>query len=227
MSLIIAGRFDTFEKAELASNELKRRGFTAEDLSIFYVSPQGQHSRTPIGGDATNDRGSKAAPKGASKGVAVGIILGAVVASGIFLAFKAPVVVIGIGAAIGAYLGSLAVRCRIRRSRSPDRRRLWIMSKTHVTQGYCWRSTQAKKRPSPSRRRCAHAARWMSNTRPAYGNKANGPILIRPERPCLSPSRNALTIKRGQCGEGTGSTAPVLQQPDARGFDTSTQSISA
>jgi len=107
MSLIIAGRFDTFQKAELASQEMQASGFTEEDLSIFYVSSQGQHSRTPIGGDAMNDRGSTAAPKGAGKGVVIGIVLGALAGVTIFLAFRAPLVVTAIGAAVGAYLGSL------------------------------------------------------------------------------------------------------------------------
>lgn len=107
MSLIIAGRFDTFPTAEHASQQLQAAGITEEDLSIFFVSPQGQHSRTPIGGDSMTDRGAKSAPKGAGKGVVIGIIFGALVGIGIFGAFKAPLIVTAIGAAIGAYVGSL------------------------------------------------------------------------------------------------------------------------
>jgi hypothetical protein len=65
MSLIIAARFNTFEKAEHASVKLQAKGVTKEDLLIVYVTDHGQHARTPIGGDSIKDEGSTEAPKGA------------------------------------------------------------------------------------------------------------------------------------------------------------------
>ncbi|BCQ29084.1 hypothetical protein NK8_72740 (plasmid) [Caballeronia sp. NK8] len=108
MSLILAGRFDTFEKAERARQRLLDTGVTQEDLSIVYVSPQGQHSRTPIGGDSMSDQGAKSAHKGAWKGVAAGALVGGAVGVAIFLGFKTPWVTVFIGIGLGAYIGSLA-----------------------------------------------------------------------------------------------------------------------
>lgn len=108
MSLIIAARFNTFEKAEDASLKLQAKGITKEDVSIVYVTEHGQHARTPIGGDSPDDPGSKQAPKGAGKGVFLGALLGACLGVGIRLGFHAPWVTIAIAAAVGAYLGSLS-----------------------------------------------------------------------------------------------------------------------
>ncbi|WP_345817139.1 hypothetical protein AAGS40_24990 (plasmid) [Paraburkholderia sp. PREW-6R] len=108
MSLIIAGRFNTFEKAEGASRRLQAVGFTKEDLSIVYVTEHGQHARTPIGGDAMTDHGSKEAPKGAGKGVFVGLLLGAGVGVAIRFGLHASWFAIPIATGVGAYLGSLS-----------------------------------------------------------------------------------------------------------------------
>src|ERR1700759_1361808 len=108
MSLIIAARFNTFEKAEDASLKLQTNGITKEDVSIVYVTEHGQHARTPIGGDASEDRGSKQTPKGAGKGVLLGALLGACLGVAICLGFHAPWVTIATAAAVGVYLGSLA-----------------------------------------------------------------------------------------------------------------------
>jgi len=108
----IAGRFDTFPTADDASQQLQAAGFVEEDLFIFFVSPQEQHSRTPIDGDTMTDRGAKSAPKGAGRGVVIGIILGACAGIGIFVAFKAALIVTAIGAAIGG-VRRLTGRCDV------------------------------------------------------------------------------------------------------------------
>ena len=108
MSLIIAARFNTFERAEDASIKLQAKGITKEDVSIIYVTDHGQHARTPIGGDAIDDHGSKQAPKGAGKGVLLGAVVGACIGIGIRVGLHAPWVTIAIGTAVGAYVGSLS-----------------------------------------------------------------------------------------------------------------------
>ncbi len=79
MSLIIAGRFQTFPAAESAAQKLFARGFVEEDVTLFFVNPSGQHARHPIGGDVGTDPGASSAPKGAGKGVTIGAVGGAVI----------------------------------------------------------------------------------------------------------------------------------------------------
>ncbi|KXV10129.1 hypothetical protein CR51_09515 [Caballeronia megalochromosomata] len=107
MSLIIAGRFQTFRAAESAAQKLFARGFVEEDVTLFFVNPSGQHARHPIGGDVGTDAGASAAPKGAGKGVTIGAVAGAVVGAAIFAVFHAPLLVSVIAAGVGAYVGSL------------------------------------------------------------------------------------------------------------------------
>jgi len=108
MSLIIAGRFQTFPAAEAAAQRLFARGFVEEDVTLFFVNPSGQHARYPIGGDVGTDPGAQAAPKGAGRGVTIGAVIGAVVGAAVFALFKAPLLVSAIAAGVGAYIGSLA-----------------------------------------------------------------------------------------------------------------------
>jgi hypothetical protein len=106
MSIIIAGRFQTFPAAEAAAQRLFARGFVEEDVTLFFVNPSGQHARHPIGGDVGTDAGAQAAPKGAGRGVTIGAVIGAVVGAAVFAVFKAPLFVSVAG--VGAYIGSLA-----------------------------------------------------------------------------------------------------------------------
>ncbi|WP_248321685.1 MULTISPECIES: hypothetical protein [unclassified Caballeronia] len=108
MSLIIAGRFQTFPDAETAAQRLFANGFVEEDVTLFFVNPSGQHARFPIGGDVHTDKGAGAAPKGAGKGVTIGAVIGAVIGAAIFALFKAPLLVSVVAAGVGAYIGSLA-----------------------------------------------------------------------------------------------------------------------
>ncbi|VXB72319.1 Membrane protein [Burkholderia sp. 8Y] len=108
MSLIIAGRFQTFPAAETAAQRLFENGFVEEDVTLFFVTPSGQHARFPIGGDVSTDKGASAAPKGAGKGVTIGAVVGAIIGAAIFAVFKAPLLVSVVAAGLGAYIGSLA-----------------------------------------------------------------------------------------------------------------------
>ncbi len=108
MSVIIAARFTTFPQAEAAAQQLFARGFVEEDVTLFYVSPSGQHSRLATGGDQHSNAGAKDAPKGAGTGVTIGAVIGAIIGAAIFAVFKAPWFVSIIAAGIGAYIGSLA-----------------------------------------------------------------------------------------------------------------------
>lgn len=56
MSTIIAGRFDTFARAETTATRLMAKGVKQDDLNMFYVNPAGQHAAYPIGGDHAADR---------------------------------------------------------------------------------------------------------------------------------------------------------------------------
>ncbi len=108
MSLIIAGRFQTFPAAESAAQKLFARGFVEEDVTLFFVNPSGQHARHPIGGDVGTDPGTSSAPKGAGRGVTIGAVVGAIVGADVFAIFQTPLLVSVIAAGVGAYIGSLA-----------------------------------------------------------------------------------------------------------------------
>jgi hypothetical protein len=105
MSLIIAGRFQTFPKAEAAAQRLFARGFLEEDVTLFYVAPSGQHGLT--GGDHYADASAQEVSKGAGKGVTIGAVLGAIVGAALFVLFKAPWLAAVLAAGAGAYVGSL------------------------------------------------------------------------------------------------------------------------
>lgn len=105
MTTLIAGRFTQQDQAENASVQLMRSGFSAQDMSLFFVNPQGQHDLHPIGGDEDESAGTHHASTGAVAGAAGGVGVGALVG-----AATLPVLGPGgplLGAAIGAYTGSL------------------------------------------------------------------------------------------------------------------------
>lgn len=105
MTTLIAGRFIQQDQAEDASVQLMRSGFSAQDMSLFFVNPQGQHDMHPIGGDEDESPGTHHASGGAVAGAAGGVGVGALVG-----AATLPVLGPGgplLGAAVGAYTGSL------------------------------------------------------------------------------------------------------------------------
>lgn len=108
MSLIIAGRFDTFAEGETAAQALFASGFVEDDVTMFFVNPAGQHARTPIGGDHAHDASSRGSKTGASLGVVTGAVIGAMLGVAVFLLVQSPLLITVIVAVIGAYVGSLA-----------------------------------------------------------------------------------------------------------------------
>ncbi|PXW27594.1 hypothetical protein [Paraburkholderia caballeronis] len=108
MSLIVAGRFTTFDDAETAIGRLRSNGFVDEDISLFYVNPGGQHARFPVGGDRYADPQARTASLGAGAGVAAGALIGIVVALALSYFLFHTLLVLAIAAGIGAYVGSLA-----------------------------------------------------------------------------------------------------------------------
>lgn len=106
MTPIIAGRFEQQAQAEQAVDALRRKGFTEDGISVFYVNPPGQHGTFPIGGDRQVSPGATHAHGGALEGAASGtaIGLGVGLAAGPLVGPAAAIV----GASAGAYAGSLA-----------------------------------------------------------------------------------------------------------------------
>lgn len=105
MKTIIVGRYSQHGAAERASRELLRTGFPADEMSLFYVNPEGQHGLYPMGGDEDESPGTYNAKSGALRGAAGGLGAGALVGVATLPALgpAGPL----LGAAVGAYTGSL------------------------------------------------------------------------------------------------------------------------
>lgn len=105
MTTIIAGGFDTIEKAQAALARLQQAGVRPEDVCTFHVNPAGEHHQLPGGGDRQASPGARDAHKGAGAGAAVGGVIGAA-AGAATIPFLGPAGVAA-GAAAGAYTGSM------------------------------------------------------------------------------------------------------------------------
>ena len=108
MTPIIAGRFEQEAQADHAAEALRQQGFAAEDVTVFYLNPPGQHATFPVGGDRDKSHGATHAHSGALKGAAIGGVVGL----GIGVA-AAPLVgpaAAAAGAGAGAYVGSWRAR---------------------------------------------------------------------------------------------------------------------
>jgi phage tail tape-measure protein len=105
MKALIVGRYSQLAVAETASRELLRAGFSAREMSLFYVNPQGQHALYPVGGDEDESAGTHEAKSGAVRGAIGGVGAGTLVGVATIpvLGPAAPL----LGAAVGAYTGSL------------------------------------------------------------------------------------------------------------------------
>lgn len=102
METIIAGRFDTWEKAEKATQALSdAHDIKTENICSFYVGPPGQHATFPIGGDEHTDPGAGDAHNKGVTGSAIGAGLAGLAA------LPAGPVAAATGAVVGAYAGSL------------------------------------------------------------------------------------------------------------------------
>src|SRR5947209_18552784 len=79
MATIIAGMFDTVDKAAGAIDDLLGGEFNDKDVFSFANNPPGQHAVFPIGGDENKDPGASRAESDAGKGAAIGIGTGAAI----------------------------------------------------------------------------------------------------------------------------------------------------
>ncbi|SDV47705.1 hypothetical protein [Chitinasiproducens palmae] len=107
MSIIVAGRFDTYPAAQAAAARLFENGFLEEDVSLFFVGPRGRHDKTPIGGDQQHDEGTKNAHKGAGIGSVIGAVVGAGIGAAMFNLVNSPIPLTVAAAGVGAWVGSL------------------------------------------------------------------------------------------------------------------------
>lgn len=102
METIIAGRFDTWEKAEETTQALlNAKAVGKEDICTFYVGPPGHHASYPIGGDQHTDPDAGEAHNKSIVGGAVGAGL-----AGLATLPAGPAAA-ATGAVVGAYAGSL------------------------------------------------------------------------------------------------------------------------
>lgn len=105
MATIIAGRFDQQTQIEEAIGELMRAGFSADQISSFYVNPAGQHDRYPLGGDHDKSPGAEDSETGTSSGLAAGGVVGAAIGA-VTTPITGPLGAIT-GGFVGAHIGSL------------------------------------------------------------------------------------------------------------------------
>ena len=77
MSHIIAGQFQIQDEIATARAALQAAGFADEDISAFYVNPQGQHDVHELGGDHDKSPGAKESDEGVVQGGAGGAVAGA------------------------------------------------------------------------------------------------------------------------------------------------------
>jgi hypothetical protein len=103
MSRIVAGRFDRSVDADAALDMLKRDGFSRSEVDAFYVGPPGQNARTPIGGDAHSDAGSRGAGRSGAIGAVIGLAVGLIIGS--LIGMHAVLLACGLGALVGAFAG--------------------------------------------------------------------------------------------------------------------------
>ena len=106
MTPIIAGRFEQEAQADRAAEALRQQGFDAEDVTVFYLNPPGQHATFPVGGDRDKSHGATHAHSGALKGAAIGGVVGLGV--GVAAAPLVGPAAAAAAAGAGAYVGSLA-----------------------------------------------------------------------------------------------------------------------
>jgi hypothetical protein len=111
MAKIVAGRFTTFDQANLVASRLYDRAFRTTDVSVFFLNPTGQHARFPLGGDVNADAAARPAGKGAAQGVIVGgafgLALGVLLFVVLWRFWLVPVVGLMAGAYLGAFFGAL------------------------------------------------------------------------------------------------------------------------
>ncbi|HTJ95652.1 MAG TPA: hypothetical protein VL424_21360 [Pararobbsia sp.] len=113
MSIIVAGRFDTLDRAEEVAHRLVDDDAVGrDDVNVFYVNPPGQHARYPIGGDRHTDAAMQPGRRSAVVGVVAGVIVGGGIGYGamhiLALNWLAPLIMIAVGAYVGSLIGAMA-----------------------------------------------------------------------------------------------------------------------
>ncbi|HET7633427.1 MAG TPA: hypothetical protein VFK51_01745 [Burkholderiales bacterium] len=124
MALIVAGRFSNFEQANEAARHLHTHELAAEDVSVFYLNPPGQHDQFPIGGDEYADPGARPGSRGAWLGTLIGAIVGVIIGAILYWAAWRYWLVPVLGLLVGGYAGSLTgatSRMRTRREETRER----------------------------------------------------------------------------------------------------------
>lgn len=113
MSMIVAGRFQTFNRAEEAAHHLiDNDGFRQDEISVFFVNPPGQHATYPTGGDVHTDAAmQQARASGLGVGTAAGVLVGGAIGYGAMqimgLNWLAPLIMMGLGAYVGSLIGTM------------------------------------------------------------------------------------------------------------------------
>jgi hypothetical protein len=107
MAHIIAGRFPTFERAEDVAQRLYSHQINTDDVSIFFVTPPGQHATYSIGGDSYADPAAEPSRKSTRWGVVAGALVGLIVGILVYMVVWSYWLVPIIGLLLGAYFGSL------------------------------------------------------------------------------------------------------------------------
>ncbi|AOJ10923.1 glycine zipper domain-containing protein [Burkholderia mayonis] len=109
MSLIVAARFTTQRAAETAAKRLLDSGFVAEDVSLFFVNPRGQHARQSSEYPSHAEPEAAPPPIGAMQharhGATIGAVVGAIFGVALFSLATPSLVVAICAAGVGAYLG--------------------------------------------------------------------------------------------------------------------------
>ncbi|AOJ69603.1 MULTISPECIES: glycine zipper domain-containing protein [Burkholderia] len=109
MSLIVAARFTTQRAAETAAKRLLESGFVAEDVSLFFVNPRGQHARPSSEYLSHAEHPAAPPPVGALQharhSTTIGAVAGAIFGVALFSLLTPSLVVAICAAGVGAYLG--------------------------------------------------------------------------------------------------------------------------
>jgi hypothetical protein len=123
MARIVAARLEQAANTKDIVEALSSQGFKRSEFQTFYVNPEGQHARFPIGGDAYSDEGAKRAGQGALRGSVIGGLVGLVAGAGGALLLDNTIVLLA-ATAVGAYVGSLVGT--LSRLRGGDKRRATV-----------------------------------------------------------------------------------------------------
>ncbi|KVG67837.1 hypothetical protein WJ33_25035 [Burkholderia ubonensis] len=107
MAMIVSGRFTTFDDAEGSARCLYDRAFGPDDVSVFFLNPDGRHARLPIGDHAYADYAARPGGRGAMAGALRGLFAGGVIGLGIYAAGWRVALVPISAALVGAHVGAL------------------------------------------------------------------------------------------------------------------------